>query len=109
MSGPAPKRDDKPQPEHSGVEVAEGIREFLMSALGEMNYETGEITGDTVLGPEGLDLESLAVAELAVRIEDEYGVSFSDEEMAEFRTATLDEFVAAVARRLGPATEKQHG
>jgi len=89
--------------------VTEGIREFLISALGEMNYETSEITGDTVLGSEGLDLESLAVAELAVRLEDEYDVSFSDEEMVEFRAATLDEFVAAVARRLDPAREKQHG
>ncbi|MEU3337916.1 acyl carrier protein [Streptomyces sp. NPDC006668] len=85
------------------------IREFVISALGEMNYDTDEITGDTVLGPEGLDMESLAVAELAVRLEDEFGVGFADEEMAEFRTATLDRFVAAVARRLDPAMENNHG
>ena len=85
------------------------IREFVISALGEMNYDTDEITGDTVLGSEGLDMESLAVAELAVRLEDEFGVGFADEEMAEFRTATLDRFVAAVARRLDPAMENNHG
>jgi acyl carrier protein len=89
--------------------VTEKIRDFVISALGEMNYETSELQGETVLGPEGLDLESLAVAELAVRLEDEFGVKFSDEEMAEFRAATLDEFVFAVAQRLDPAMEEQNG
>jgi acyl carrier protein len=89
--------------------VTERIRDFVLSALGEMNYETSELKGDTVLGPEGLDLESLAVAELAIRLEDEFAVKFSDEEMTEFRSATLDEFVSAVAQRLDPAMEEQHG
>ncbi|MFI6542817.1 acyl carrier protein [Streptomyces prunicolor] len=89
--------------------MTERIREFVITALGEMNYDTDEIEGDTVLGTEGLDMESLAVAELAVRLEDEFGVGFADEEMAEFRTATLDEFVGAVARRCDPAMEKNHG
>jgi len=39
-----------------------------------------DVDGETTLGPAGLDLESLAVAELAVRVEDEYGVKFTDEE-----------------------------
>ncbi|WP_326718426.1 MULTISPECIES: acyl carrier protein [unclassified Streptomyces] len=85
------------------------IREFVISAFAEMNYDTSELKEDMVLGPEGLDLESLAVAELAVRLEEEFGVKFSDEEMVGFREITLDEFVAVVAQRVDPALEEQHG
>jgi acyl carrier protein len=72
-------------------------------ALGEMGYDTSGLTGTVVLGPEGLDLESLAVAELAVRIEDAFGVKFSDGDITGLASATLDEFAAAVAARIDPA------
>src|ERR1700683_3271955 len=49
------------------------IREFVLNALKEMNYDVSDVTGDTDLGPAGLDLESLAVAELAVLVEDHRG------------------------------------
>src|ERR1022692_4572389 len=58
----------------------EEIRQFAVSALKEMNYDVSEVTGDTDLGPAGLDLESLAVAELAVLVEDKFGVTFTDED-----------------------------
>ncbi|MGV9674149.1 acyl carrier protein [Nocardia sp. NPDC003482] len=80
--------------------MIETIRESIITALREMNYDTTEITGETVLGPAGMDLESLAVAELAVRLQDEYGVRFQDEEMVDFAAATLDEFAAIVAARI---------
>lgn len=82
------------------------IREFVLSALKEMNYDVSDVTGETDLGPAGLDLESLAVAELAVLVEDHFGVKFSDEDAAELALMTLDEFTAEVARRIGvPASE----
>ena len=40
-----------------------------------MNYSTEDVDDDTALGPAGADLESLALAELAVRVEDRFGVS----------------------------------
>jgi acyl carrier protein len=82
--------------------IDEEVRESVVTALREMNYDTSELTGDTVLGPAGLDLESLAVAELAVRLEDAFDVQFSDEEMEELAGATFDEFVSVVAGRIAP-------
>lgn len=83
--------------------MIQDIRQSLIDALAEMNYDVGDVTGETVLGKAGLDLESLAVAELAVRVEDAYGVKFSDEELESFADLTLDQFANEVSRR-SPAT-----
>jgi acyl carrier protein len=84
----------------------EEIREFVVTALKEMNYDVSDVAGDTDLGPAGLDLESLAVAELAVLVEDHFGVKFTDEDAAELALMTLDEFAAEVAKRIAvPAGE----
>ena len=79
--------------------MIEQIRQSVIDALKQMNYDVSDINGSTVLGPSGLDLESLAVAELAVRVEDEHGVKFSDEELERFGTMTLDDFAAEVSAR----------
>ncbi|HEV2342852.1 MAG TPA: acyl carrier protein [Actinocrinis sp.] len=65
-----------------------------------MNYDVSEVTGDTDLGPAGLDLESLALADLAVQVEDTFGVKFDLDEMETTAMMTLDEFAAAVAGRV---------
>jgi acyl carrier protein len=80
------------------------IRTFTLDSLKEMNYDVSDVTGETTLGPAGLDLESLAMAELAVRVEDEYKVGFSDEEQESLALMTLDEFVTAVSERLPTPT-----
>ena len=74
------------------------IRRFVVNALSEMNYDVSEVTGDTDLGPAGLDLESLALADLAIQVEDEFGVKLSDDDMENTALMTLDEFTAEVAR-----------
>lgn len=84
------------------------IREFVLNILNDMNYDVSDVTGATDLGPNGLDLESLAVAELAVLVEDYFGVAFSDEDAEEMALMTLDEFITEVASRIAvPAGEKQ--
>lgn len=75
------------------------IRQFVVSALADMNYDVSDVTGDTDLGPAGLDLESLAVADLAVQVEDKFGVTFTDEDTEQLALMTLDEFAAEVAKR----------
>ncbi|HEY3906726.1 MAG TPA: acyl carrier protein [Streptosporangiaceae bacterium] len=86
----------------------EEIREFILKALKEMNYDVSDVTGDTDLGPAGLDLESLAVAELAVRVEDHFGLKFTDEDGEELALMTLDEFTAEVGSRIAvPAGEPE--
>jgi acyl carrier protein len=80
--------------------TSDDIRAFTVRSLTEMNYDVSDVTADSVLGPAGLDLESLAIAELAVRIEDEYKVTFTEEEQESVGTWTLGEFVDTVAGRL---------
>jgi acyl carrier protein len=76
------------------------IRAFVLATLIEMNYDVSEVTGDTDLGPAGLDLESLALADLSVQVEDEYGIKFDLDEMEGTALMTLDEFTADVVARL---------
>lgn len=83
------------------------IRTFVLAALTEMNYDVSEVTGDTDLGPAGLDLESLALADLAVQVEEEFGVRFDLDDMESTALMTIEEFTASVAARLaaaGPVT-----
>ncbi|GLW89344.1 MULTISPECIES: acyl carrier protein [Actinokineospora] len=80
------------------------LREFVLDTLREMNYDVSEVEGDTDLGPAGLDLESLALADLAVQIEDKYQIKFGDDDMEALALMTLDEFVDALAERLSVAS-----
>lgn len=76
------------------------IRQFIIDSLTEMNYNVEGIDADTSLGPAGADLESLALAELTVRVEDRYGVRFNEEEAEELAIMTVGEFCEAVKQRL---------
>jgi acyl carrier protein len=80
------------------MQVAE-IRAFVIETLQEMNYDTEGVEDDSTLGPAGVDLESLALAELAVRVEDRFGVRFAEEESEELALMTVGEFTRTVADR----------
>jgi acyl carrier protein len=82
------------------------IVQFVIEAIGDMNYPIDDVTADTPLGSAGIDLESLAVAELAVRVEDEYGVKFADEEAEEMAGMTVGEFAEAVRARSALAADQ---
>jgi acyl carrier protein len=75
------------------------VREYVLETLQEMNYSIEGIEDDSTLGPAGVDLESLAMAELAVRVEDKFGVRFADEESEELALMTIGEFTRTVADR----------
>jgi acyl carrier protein len=79
------------------------IRAFVLETLQEMNYDTEGIDDDSTLGPAGVDLESLALAELAVRVEDKFGVRFAEEESEELALMTVGEFTRTVADRASVA------
>ena len=76
------------------------LRQFIIDSLRSMNYDVSGIDDSTELGPAGLDLESLALAELAVRLEDRYGLKFSDDDMESLGLMSLGEFADAMAVRL---------
>jgi acyl carrier protein len=77
------------------------IRAFVLETLQEMNYDIEGVEDDSTLGPAGVDLESLALAELAVRVEDKFGVRFAEEESEELALMTVGEFTRTVAERVG--------
>ena len=79
------------------------VRAFVLETLTDMNYDTAEVDDDTTLGPAGVDLESLALADLAIRVEDRYGVKFADDETETLALMTVGEFTEAVAQRLAKA------
>ncbi|MCW2932457.1 MAG: hypothetical protein JWM19_3419 [Actinomycetia bacterium] len=85
------------------ADTTDSIREYIFSSLREMNYDTDGIDNDSELGPRGADLASLALVELALRVEEEYGVKFSEEEAEELAAKTVGEFCAIVAERLPAA------
>jgi len=85
------------------TDTTDSIRQFIFTSLREMNYDTDGIDNDSQLGPRGADLASLALAELALRVEDEFGVKFSEEEAEELAGKTVSEFCVIVAKRLPAA------
>ncbi|MDG4764614.1 phosphopantetheine-binding protein [Solwaraspora sp. WMMD406] len=83
------------------------VRAFVVEQLADMNYDVDDIDDDTTLGSSGVDLESLALADLAVRVEDRYGVTFADDESEKLAMMTVGEFTAMVADRVAAATSDQ--
>ncbi len=83
--------------------MTDEIRQFVVESLTDMNYEVDNLDDDMQLGPAGVDLESLALAELTVRIEDRFSVKFSEDEAELLAGMTVGEFCATVADRMSPA------
>lgn len=79
------------------------VRSFVIEQLADMNYDVEDVNDETTLGPTGLDLESLALADLAVRVEDRYGLKFADDESEKLALMTVGEFTATVAERVAEA------
>lgn len=86
--------------------MTDEIRAFILDSLAQMNYDTDDIDDGTVLGPAGADLESLSLAELTVRVEERFGVTFDDEETEMLAGLTVGEFCQAVAHRAQPASAR---
>ncbi len=84
--------------------IIDEIRAFLLESLRKMNYDTSRVDDDTTFGPSGANLESLALAELSVRMEDRFGVMFEDDEAEMMAAMTVGELCAAVAARMQPAS-----
>jgi acyl carrier protein len=81
--------------------MTDPIQAFIFASLKEMNYEVDDIDEDTQLGPRGADVGSLGLAELAIRVEDEYGVKIEEDESEEMAKLTVREFCAIVSARIG--------
>jgi len=87
--------------------MSDEVRAFVVSSLQDMNYDVEGIEDSTTLGPAGLDLESLALADLLMRVEDHYQIRFAEDESEELALMNVGEFTAAVARRLAEPVGQQ--
>jgi acyl carrier protein len=79
--------------------MSDEVVTFTVDALRQMNFDVEDADRETVFGPAGVDLDSMAVAELALRIEDAYGVKFSEEDMEGLAVMTIGEFATEVTAR----------
>lgn len=77
------------------------VRAFVVTSLRKMNYDVEGVDDETTLGPSGLDLESLALADLLMHVEDRYQIRFRAEESEQLALMTVGEFTAAVVERVG--------
>jgi acyl carrier protein len=80
--------------------MQEEVRAFVLSSLKDMNYDVDGVDDATTLGPAGLDLESLALADLLMRVEDQYHIRFAEDESEELALMNVGEFTSAVATRV---------
>ena len=81
--------------------MSDEVVTFTIDALRQMNFDVEDAGTGTVFGPAGVDLDSMAVAELALRVEDAYGVKFSEEDMEGLAVMTIGEFATEVTSRAG--------
>jgi acyl carrier protein len=79
--------------------TSEEVVAFTIESLEDMNILVDGVDEETTIGPLGVDLDSIAVSELAFRIEDRYGVSFFEDEVERLGGMTLGEFGEIVAER----------
>jgi acyl carrier protein len=80
------------------------IRTYVVDSLREMNYHVDGVDDETPLGPAGVDLESLALAELAVRMEDRYAVTFDESELETVAAMTIGELVVHLSAEITAQT-----
>jgi acyl carrier protein len=83
--------------------TAEEVLALIIELLQEMNLDVEGAGVETMIGPSGVDLDSLSVSELAFRIEERYGVSFQEDDVEQLAIMTLGEFAEEVAKRAGQA------
>jgi acyl carrier protein len=81
------------------MSTAEQIMAFTITSLEEMNFQVRSADSETMLGPSGVDLDSLAVAELLARFEDNFGVTFLEDEVEQMAIMTIGEVAEMVAQR----------
>jgi acyl carrier protein len=79
--------------------TAEQVIAFTIKSLEEMNLDVEDVNSDSMIGPSGVDLDSLALAELVARLEDEFGASFPEDRVEQLAVLTLGEFAEMVAQR----------
>lgn len=79
--------------------MRDNVRDRALRELAWLGYDVSAVDGRAKLGRDGLALESMAVAELAVLMEEEFHVDLEGIDLDVLSDMTLDDFVAEVVRR----------
>ncbi|KUF16796.1 acyl carrier protein [Streptomyces silvensis] len=82
--------------------LQEEIRTFVLTTItDDMNHplDTDEVTDDTTLGSSGIDLDSLSLIELTMRLERRFGVKFQDADIEPVGAMKLGDLVSDVIGR----------
>jgi acyl carrier protein len=78
------------------------IREFVLTTVTrDMNLlpSTDHITDESAVGAGGLDLDSLSLIELTLRLEERFKVEIPDTDIEPLGSLTLGQLVAELVRR----------
>ncbi|WP_033289892.1 acyl carrier protein [Amycolatopsis jejuensis] len=84
------------------VNLETEIREFVLTTLAkDMNHPVpeGSAGDDSPMGAGGIDLDSLSLIELTIRLEQRFGVEFPETSIEPFGAMTLQELVADLVQR----------
>lgn len=65
----------------------------INSILERMNFKTDDITEGTKLGSGGLDVDSLAMMELALVLEEDHGISLEQEQINLLKSYTMGDLL----------------
>ncbi|MGQ0839509.1 acyl carrier protein [Actinokineospora sp.] len=86
--------------------MTDPVRTFITQTVRDvMNLPVDEagLSDSTLLGPGGLDFESLAFAELAVHAEREFGMQIPDEDFEQIVQFTVGQLAGYLEARLAGA------
>lgn len=78
------------------VDLEDEIRQFVLTTVSkDMNHplDYAEVGEDSPLGSGGLDLDSLGLIELTIRLEQRFGVQFPETDIEPFGAMTLHDLV----------------
>jgi acyl carrier protein len=81
------------------------LRTYLAVMIEGWGYPSGELAGSTILGREGIGLDSMALMELQTHLYRDQGIVLEDEELSAIGAMTVDELVALLTVRQASAQE----
>ena len=81
------------------------LQTYLAAMFEGWGFPLGDHAGSTIVGVEGIGLDSMALMEMQSRLYSEQGIDLEDAEMAAISVMTFDELVALLTARLVSAQE----
>ena len=81
------------------------LHTYLAAMFEGWGYPLGELAGSTILGREGIGLDSMALMELQTRVYSDQGVILEDEDLPAISAMTVDELVELLTVRRVSAQE----